>query len=85
MSELSEILSQKLLIGRAFIRALRLLAADDAKKIRDGFPLRPDKDAVERLYRDSVRESLSGSDLRIRARRGSARCSEMVPLAITPL
>jgi hypothetical protein len=85
MGELDGALKDKLLIGRAFVGATRPLSADDSRDIQTHFPLQPDKDAIERLYRDLVRESLHGSDLRIRARRGNAPVSELIPLEIAPL
>ena len=85
MSELSDVISKKLLISHTIVRATRLLLADEAREIQELFPSQPDKDAIERLYRTSVRDSLNGSTFSIRARRGSAPCSEPVPLEIAPL
>ena len=85
MSELNDVLSQKLLIGRLLARTKRFLSATEARELQGLFPLSPDKSAIERIYRDGVRKSLNGSKFHVRARRGSAPCSDLMPLEIAAL
>ncbi|MEM7130405.1 MAG: hypothetical protein AAF702_29035 [Chloroflexota bacterium] len=62
----------KLMLGRSLLSVNTIISQSTAQSIADGFERAVDKRAVERLYYRSLQANLTGRELQIRTRRGSA-------------
>ncbi|MGB3519213.1 MAG: hypothetical protein WBA43_22370 [Elainellaceae cyanobacterium] len=78
--ELPAGLRDKLLLGRAQLRYHGLMTLDEGRQIQRHVTTPPDQASIQRLYDQSMDTGLRGNELLIRARRGSARPSDMYPL-----
>jgi hypothetical protein len=74
-----------LLIGTAALEYNGVMPRDEAQRCMAVLSQPADKKALEQLYRQTVRRGLRNSGLKIAARRGSARVSEMIPIPIQDL
>ncbi len=79
-SDLDSILKDKLMIGKAQIRYHGLMTVIEGRTLQDAFTAPVDKAAIQRLYRQSTGNGLQGRELTVRARRGSATPSDLLPL-----
>ncbi|ASC70966.1 hypothetical protein XM38_019150 [Halomicronema hongdechloris C2206] len=80
-SQLPPALQPVLLIGRARIRYHGLMTVQEGQDLRALFDTAPDKQAVTDLFEAAANRGLQGSELRLRARRGSAAPSDLLPLS----
>jgi hypothetical protein len=74
------ILEGKLLIGRAVLRYHGLMTRDEEHALEALFSRTPDQHAVRRLYQSTQESGMRGRELRVRARRGSAAPSALLPI-----
>ena len=68
------------MIGKAQIRYHGLMTVIEGRTLQDAFTAPVDKAAIQRLYRQSTGNGLQGRELTVRARRGSATPSDLLPL-----
>lgn len=74
-------LSGKLLIGREVLRYHGLMTRAEAAALQALFTHAPDRGAVLRLYEATQASGMRGRELRIRARRGTASPSSLIPIS----
>jgi hypothetical protein len=78
-------LADKLVIGRAHLRVHGLLVATDVAALRPAMAVGADRRALARLYDAALKSGMRGRELRIRALRGSAPPSPLIPLEHVPV
>jgi hypothetical protein len=81
--ELPATLAEQLLLGRQVLVARAQISADDATQLESLFTFTPEKRAIRRLPAATLANSLAGRTLELRTRRGSAKPSDRIPIAIS--
>lgn len=81
LDSLPAVLKDQWLIGRAVIRYHGLMTVDEGRDLLAAYQSQPDREALQRLFDASIATGLRGTELLIRARRGSAQPSELVALS----
>ncbi|HEX8026469.1 MAG TPA: hypothetical protein VF484_09695, partial [Candidatus Limnocylindrales bacterium] len=82
---LGALLADKLLLGRAVLRYHGIMTRAEVAQIQALFTGTADRRAVVRLYGSTQASGMNGRELRIRARRGTAPPSALVPITTISL
>jgi hypothetical protein len=78
-------LAEQLLLGRAIIRYHGLMTAEEGHAMLDVFTRSVDRQAIRRLYAAAAGKGLNGRSIFVRARRGNAAPSVLLPITLEEL